>query len=86
MYYVEHGLRKSVIKGVSDRTAAAAEASMVQREHLVAFLAVVAAFPAQYYLRNNFGPISHPQHRIQGGPGAGLGLSKCLGTLTRTRE
>ena len=27
---------------------------MVQREHLAAFLAVMVAFPVQYYLQNNF--------------------------------
>ena len=27
---------------------------MVQREHLAAFLAIVVAFPVQYYLQNNF--------------------------------
>jgi len=37
---------------------------MVQREHLAAFLAVMVAFPVQYYLQNNFS-LSQPQHRTQ---------------------
>ena len=37
---------------------------MVQREHLAAFLAVMVAFPVQYYLQNNFS-LSHVRMSIQ---------------------
>lgn len=37
---------------------------MVQREHLAAFLAVMVAFPVQYYLQNNFS-LSHVRMTIQ---------------------
>jgi len=51
-------------------------ANMVQREHLAAFLAIVVAFPVQYYLQNNFSlsqvrnasikwPDGKPQRRTQ---------------------